>query len=86
LEQPIHFKFMQNDVSHQSTNTECGMYCLFFIITLLTEKLDRQIKRDLYGGGKNPKNKFFELLPVFTDSGLSDDMMMRFREKYFNKK
>jgi hypothetical protein len=86
LEKPIHFNFMQNEISHQSTNTECGMYCLFFIITLLTEKLDRQIKRDLYGGGKKPKNKFFELLPVFTDPGLSDDMMIRFRQKYFNKK
>jgi len=86
LEQPIHFEFMQNEISHQSTNTECGMYCLFFIITLLTQKLDRKIKSELYGGKKNQKNKFFDLLSIFTKPGLNDDMMIRFREKYFNKK
>ena len=77
---------MQNEISHQSTNTECGMYCLFFIITLLTQKLDRKIKSELYGGKKNQKKKFFDLLSIFTKPGLNDDMMIRFREKYFNKK
>ena len=86
LEQPIHFEYMQNEISHQSTNTECGMYCLFFIITLLTQKLDNRINRELYGGGKNPKKNFVELLQVFNKHGLNDDMMFRFREKYFNKK
>ena len=61
------------------------MYCLFFIITLLTERLDTSINRELYGGGRKKKD-FFELLDVFNQDGLNDDMMIRFREKYFNKK
>ncbi len=85
LEQPIHFDYMQNDVAHQTTNTECGMYSIFFIITLLTEKVDSQINRDLYGGGKR-KKKISELLRIFKTPGLNDDMMTRFRTKYFNKK
>ena len=85
LEQPIHFDYMQNDVSHQSTNTECGMYSLFFLITLLTRKLDTRINRELYGGGYKKKD-FFQLLQVFNEPGLNDEMMMRFRRKYFNKK
>ena len=85
LDEPIHFDYMQNSVSHQSTNTECGMFCLFFIITLLTERLDTSINRELYGGGRKKKD-FFELLDVFNKKGLNDDMMIDFREKYFNKK
>ena len=85
LEQPIHFDYMQNDVSQQSTNTECGMYSLFFLITLLTRKLDTRINRELYGGGYKKKD-FFQLLQVFNEPGLNDEMMMRFRRKYFNKK
>lgn len=85
LEKPIKFDYMQNGVTHQSTNTECGMYCLFFLITLLTQRLDNQINRELYGGGRKKKD-FFELLQVFNEPGLNDEMMIRFRKKYFNKK
>jgi hypothetical protein len=85
LDEPIHFDYMQNSVSHQSTNTECGMFCLFFIITLLTERLDTSVNRELYGSGRKKKD-FFELLDVFNKKGLTDDMMIDFREKYFNKK
>ena len=34
LHDPIDFNYIQNDYNHQKTNTECGMYCLFFIVTL----------------------------------------------------
>ena len=35
----IKIKFMSNEgFRHQEGNTECGMYCLYFIISLLTEK------------------------------------------------
>jgi len=85
LEEPIHFDYMQNDVAHQTTNTECGMYSLFFLITLLTQRVDAQINRELYGGGRKKKD-FFHLLKIFNEPGLNDDMMIRFRKKYFNKK
>lgn len=35
---PIQFTFYNNNISHQQGNTECGMYSLFFIITMLTGK------------------------------------------------
>ena len=31
--------FYKNDVEHQKTNTECGVYCLFTITHLLTNKI-----------------------------------------------
>ena len=35
----IKIKFMSNEgTRHQNSNTECGMYCLYFIISLLTGK------------------------------------------------
>lgn len=87
LSDPIHFDYMQNEIGHQTTNTECGMYCLFFIITLLTQRLDSQINRKLQGGGDGRKKKdFFELLNIFNKPGLNDDLMMSFRNRYFNKK
>jgi len=44
LSPPIHFKYITNKHSHQRTNTECGMYSLFFIITMLTGKTDHPIE------------------------------------------
>ena len=29
-----------HNFNHQKTNTECGMYCLYFIISLLSNKHD----------------------------------------------
>jgi hypothetical protein len=54
LQPPIHFKYITNKHPHQRTNTECGMYSIFFIVTMLTRKIDvpihtfKEIRR---GGG-----------------------------------
>jgi hypothetical protein len=43
LTPPIKFKFDQNYPNeHQYTTTECGMYCLYFIINMLEDKLTTQ--------------------------------------------
>ena len=34
----IDFQVMENKIEHQRTNTECGMYCLYFIIQMLKDK------------------------------------------------
>lgn len=34
----IDFTLMKNKVQHQKSNTECGMYCLYFIINSLKDK------------------------------------------------
>jgi len=84
LEEPINFKYIQNDYSHQSTNSECGMYCLFFIITFLTRKLDKVMKNELQlGGGKLTLER---VIDIFTKPGINDELMIIFRKKYFNKK
>ena len=89
LTPPIHFNYIQNDYSHQTTNTECGMYCLFFIITWLTQKAHKSVldkSHDGMVGGKRVKVTFEELIEMFTKPGINDQMMMRFRNIYFNKK
>jgi len=41
LKNPIYFKFDQNHpVEHQFGNTECGVYSLFFIVHMLTDKIN----------------------------------------------
>ena len=35
----IKLEFIKNTMEHQKSNTECGMYCLFTIIQLLTNKM-----------------------------------------------
>jgi hypothetical protein len=43
LTPPIHFKFDQNyPKQHQYTTTECGMYSLYFIVSMLEDKLTQQ--------------------------------------------
>jgi len=43
LTTPIQFKFDQNyPKQHQYTSTECGMYSLYFIVSMLEDKLTQQ--------------------------------------------
>jgi hypothetical protein len=34
----INFKYDYNKIQHQNTNSECGMYCLYFIIQMLNDE------------------------------------------------
>ena len=73
LKNPIHFKFYNNrGVRHQNGNTECGMYSLFFIITMLTGKspfskkpLSMNQRRDLFLKTKIPDNIVFEYRRIY---------------------
>jgi|TARA_B110000008_G_scaffold182056_1_gene181081 hypothetical protein len=84
LETPIHFKYMQNEYSHQNTNTECGMYCLFFNITFLTKHLELQDNELMIGGKKKLSTN--DVIKIFTKPGINDNLMIDYRNKYFNKK
>lgn len=72
LEQPIHLKKIQNKVRHQYSNSECGMYSLYFIITHIIETIN----------GKDASSK--EIVKHFTDKRIPDDFVFRLRYKYFN--
>jgi len=59
--------------SHQRTNTECGMYSLFFIITMLTNKADAKSLKTIR-----------DKLAFFKEHSIPDKYVERFRHIYFN--
>ena len=75
LKKPIHFRFYNNrGHSHQRSNTECGMYSLFFIITMLTGKIK-----------SSPKIlSFKDRRALFLKKRIPDEVMLQFRKLYFN--
>lgn len=77
LRKKLHFKFYENyPMTHQYTNTECGMYSLFFIITMLLEKpADPSYKKS---GG-------FNKIHFFKKQRIPDKLVSDLRLKYFNQ-
>ena len=73
LSTPIKFEFYNNrGHRHQKSNTECGMYSLFFIITMLTgilpgttDVLSIKERIDLFLKKKIPDKYVFELRKVY---------------------
>jgi len=84
LDEPIFFNYIQNDYSHQQTNTECGMFSLFFIITFLTYKVDEHFHSVVKGGQNTLTAK--DVIRIFTKPGLTDELMTTYRKIYFNEK
>jgi hypothetical protein len=75
LSKPIHFRFYNNrGHSHQRSNTECGMYSLFFIITMLTGKIKSSPKILSFRARRN----------LFLKKRIPDEVMLQFRKLYFN--
>ena len=74
LKKPIQFRFYENHpMEHQYGNTECGMYSLFFIITMLTDETeDRKFR------GWKEKIQFFK------KHRIPDKYAENLRWKYFN--
>lgn len=67
------YKYYRNSVSHQQNTTECGVYSLFFIITMLTKQTE--IKQNM--GLK-------ERLDLFMHHRIPDKYIETYRNKYFN--
>ena len=77
MPKPIRFKFYQNaPFEHQFSNTECGMYSLFFIITMLTNEVEepKQYKFKSY------KDRIF----FFKKVRITDKYVEKLRGEYFN--
>jgi len=61
----IVLKYMRNDKRHQQSDTECGMYSLFFIVTMLTGKIEgRRIglrkRLNMFKGEKKIPDSYIE--------------------------
>ena len=72
----IRFKRYDNDHhDHQKGNTECGMYSLFFMITMLTGKLPSQPNRIM---------TIDERIQLFLKKKIPDKTVFDYRDLYFN--
>ena len=76
---PIHFKVYDNKGNrHQEFNTECGMYSMFFFITMLTGKVS------LKGKGIEQELPLKKRIDLFLKKKIPDRMMIQQRDLYFN--
>jgi hypothetical protein len=81
LTPPIKIKsYNNNGQDHQKSNTECGMYSLFFIITMLTNEMEG---KELPNGELNLG--FNDKIALFRDAIIPDKYVEIYRHKYFNK-
>lgn len=73
----INMEYKFNSLEHQLENTECGMYSLFFIISMLT---------DTIGGDMNqPLMCVKDKVDFFTKTRIPDKDMENLRDKYYVK-
>jgi hypothetical protein len=68
------YKYYRNAVSHQYTTTECGVYSMFFIITMLTKRTEIQPNQ------MSTK----ERIDLFMHHRIPDKYIETYRNKYFN--
>ena len=74
LHSPINLTYYENNpLIHQKGDTECGMYSLFFILTMLTNKRNN----------KKFKN-YKEKIRFFKNKRIPDSYIYKYRKKYFN--
>lgn len=75
LKRAVKFNYYENSpLEHQKGNTECGMYSLYFIITMITHQTI---------GGKRLNTK--DKIRYFTKVRIPDNHVFKYRKKYFNE-
>jgi hypothetical protein len=72
-ENGLKLKLYANELEHQKRNTECGMYSLYFIISMLTGKVPNKVLKT-----KQEKIRYF------TKQRIPDNFVFQFRNLYFN--
>lgn len=76
----LKFRYFKNSrKQHQRGNTECGMYSIFFIVTMLTEKL---------GGGVDDEDAEISLedrSDLFLHGNIPDEYIQHYRDLYYNR-
>jgi hypothetical protein len=88
------FEFYENTkVEHQTGGTECGVYSLFFIITMLTGKAERgKAERGKAERGKAERGKaektilhtMKDKVTFFTTKRIPDKYIEKYRNRFFN--
>lgn len=73
LNTPVNLEYTENTFSHQRSNTECGMYSLYFMITLINEKIN----------GKSTNKQ--KLMAHFLEQRIPDENVFKRRNIYFNE-
>lgn len=69
------YKYMENaPYVHQHGGSECGVYSLFFIITMLTHNV----------GGEKKEMAMKEIVKLFKRKRISDEYIEKYRNVYFN--
>lgn len=76
-EKGIQMEYKNNSIEHQLENTECGMYSLFFIISMLTDTVG--------GDAKQPLIQIKDKINFFTKTRIPDKDMEKLRDKYYVK-
>jgi hypothetical protein len=78
LPESIVLEFHQNyPVEHQMGNNECGMYSLFFIVTMLTNEIDEPSNKKIF-------NNYREKIEFFKKERITDKYMNKYRDIFFN--
>jgi len=76
MKSPIQFQYYENyPLEHQMGTTECGMFSLYFIITMLCNKAENRVFTNC-----NDKINFFK------KKRIPDSYVFKFRKIYFNEK
>ena len=57
----INFDYYKNTIEHQETESECGMYCLYFIIEMLKDKPENNFLKNKINDKEvfKLRNKYF---------------------------
>uniref|UniRef100_A0A6C0I560 Ubiquitin-like protease family profile domain-containing protein n=1 Tax=viral metagenome TaxID=1070528 RepID=A0A6C0I560_9ZZZZ len=84
--QGITLTFYENaPVAHQTGESECGIYAIFFIITMLTlEKSEMKKLDDDMEMVTEPFKDYKEAIKFFKEKRIPDHFVTPFRTKYFN--
>ena len=78
LPKPIVLEFHQNyPVEHQMGNNECGMYSLFFIVTMLINEIDEPNNNKVF-------DNYREKIEFFKKERITDRYMNKYRNIFFN--
>ena len=79
------FEFYENTkVEHQTGGTECGVYSLFFIITMLTGKIEDGKAEKTSKSGKKVLMTMKDKVAFFTTKRIPDKYIEKYRNRFFN--